>query len=360
MNNLALNIDCPTDIATLGEHILAPKTQEIDEAGYYPAHELKILANAGIYRHLLSEHKGNGLINAIDDMMQIGKICGSTAFCMWCQNTLLWYVVNSQNTNLKTKYATDIANGLRNGGTGLSNPMKSYAGIENLALRGKRTKGGYLVSGILPWVSNLDDSHYFGSIFQTHDGQRIMALFDCGQDGISLVQNAHFIGLEGTATYSVMLKNVVVANNDAIIADKADDFVPTIRTGFVLLQLGMILGVSQSLIDMIINDRATRQGYGGLPYEAEPLLERSNKIQENIKQLAKSYDDTSIGQFKAVLKTRLDGAYLALDAAQSATIQMGSRGYLQHSELFRLQREAHFTAILTPSIKHITKILQAT
>lgn len=41
------------------------------------------------------------------------------------------------------------------GGTALSNPMKSLAGIENMLLRARKVPGGYKVSGSLPWVSHI-------------------------------------------------------------------------------------------------------------------------------------------------------------------------------------------------------------
>jgi len=50
------------------------------------------------------------------------------------------------------------------GGTGLSNPMKSFAQIEALLLKATPVEGGYLVNGTLPWVSNLAPDHYFGAI----------------------------------------------------------------------------------------------------------------------------------------------------------------------------------------------------
>jgi hypothetical protein len=37
----------------------------------------------------------------------------------------------------------------------MSNPMKSYAQIESLLLKATPVEGGHLVSGALPWVSNL-------------------------------------------------------------------------------------------------------------------------------------------------------------------------------------------------------------
>ena len=42
--------------------------------------------------------------------------------------------------------------------------MKFYAGLEKLQLTAKTVQGGYLVSGVLPSVSNLGEDHWFGFV----------------------------------------------------------------------------------------------------------------------------------------------------------------------------------------------------
>ena len=61
----------------------------------------------------------------IEGIAAIGETCGATAFMAWCQNTLVWYIANSDNAALKARYLADAASGEQLGGTGLSNPMKS-------------------------------------------------------------------------------------------------------------------------------------------------------------------------------------------------------------------------------------------
>ena len=78
----------------------------------------------------------------------------------WCQNTLVWYASNSGNPELVARFADKFASGEILGGTGLSNPMKSFFGIEKLKLKGRKVEGGYVVRGALPWVSNLGPDHY--------------------------------------------------------------------------------------------------------------------------------------------------------------------------------------------------------
>ena len=102
-------------------------------------------------------------------MAVIGEVCGATAFMAWCQNTLVWYAANSTNLKLARRFGDSFSSGRVLGGTGLSNPMKSFFGIERLKLKGRRVEGGYIVKGALPWVSNLGPDHYFGTIFERED-----------------------------------------------------------------------------------------------------------------------------------------------------------------------------------------------
>src|SRR6202163_921481 len=155
----------------------------------------------------------------------------------WCQNTLVWYAANSNNPKLVARFGDKFATGQILGGTGLSNPMKSFFGIEKLKLKGRRVDGGYVVRGALPWVSNLCPGHFFGTIFEIEDqpGEIVMFLADCSDSAIKLQPCKPFLAMDGTGTYSVQLRDVFVPN-DHILAELAGPFVKKIRGGFVSLQ----------------------------------------------------------------------------------------------------------------------------
>ena len=81
--------------------------------------------------------------------------------------------------------ATMFATGKILGGTGLSNPMKSFFGIEKLKLKGRKVDGGYVVRGALPWVSNLGPtiSSAPSSSARTSPASIVMFLADCSDPG---------------------------------------------------------------------------------------------------------------------------------------------------------------------------------
>src|SRR6202034_1403002 len=110
--------------------------QRIDADGYYPAAVLRDLGEAGAYAHHTASLGSGppGIIAAIDAMTEVAASCLSTAFCMWCQDALVWYLDRAENAAPRSKYLQAVASGRRLGGTGLSNPMQALAGVAPGAL----------------------------------------------------------------------------------------------------------------------------------------------------------------------------------------------------------------------------------
>src|SRR6202030_1395693 len=155
-------------VATIARKNLAPMAAAIDAGTVYPDELLQRLGDVGAWASHQPRNGAADLRCAIQSISALGEVCGATAFMAWCQNTLVWYAVNSGNPAL-AGIADGVATGEILGGTGLSNPMKSFFGIERLKLRGRRVEGGYVVRGALPWVSNLGPDHFFGAIFEIED-----------------------------------------------------------------------------------------------------------------------------------------------------------------------------------------------
>jgi alkylation response protein AidB-like acyl-CoA dehydrogenase len=336
---------------------LRPLVQRIDADGYYPAQVLRDLGSAGAYaQHTAKFGSGpDGLKAAVEAMSQVGATCMSTAFCMWCQDALVWYLDRADNPAPRNKYLQAVAAGRTLGGTGLSNPMKALAGFEPFALKGRRVTGGYRVSGRLPFVSNIEDGHPFAGIFALEDAtdRYAMAVFTAGDDGVKLARNAHFIALEGTATVSALIRDAFVPDDD-VLSDDAGRFVRRIRKGFVLLQAGMALGVARGAAQLMRHDGPAGHAAKHLPLGPDGIDGRASELTERITAHIAGVEETDRASFLAVLRTRLDLTWLALEAAQAAVLQYGARGYLSGAEPARRLREAQFVAIVTPSVKHIT------
>ena len=340
------------DIA--GSHI-RPDVRRIDQEGFYPVEALRALGDVGAFAAHASAD-GSGLIDAIRAMAAVGETCVSSAFCMWCQDALVWYLAAADNPTPRQAYLADAASGRRLGGTGLSNPMKNASGIEPLALKGKRVDGGWRVTGRLPWVSNLGPDHLFASIFSgAPEAGRVMALFDCAQDGVKIAQNAHFMAMEGTATYTVMIRDAFVPDAHVLSADAAV-FLPRIRAGFILLQTGMALGAVRGAVAQMRKSNAARAEINGfLPDGPDFFAQAADDLEARVEELGLTPFDTGDAYFVKVLRARLTASELSLAAAQSGLLHAGASGFILGSETARRFRETQFIAIVTPAIKHLRK-----
>ncbi len=344
-----------TRIAEIATGSLKPRAREID-AGAYPEDIMRAVGAAGAY----GAHVGAGpvtLMDTIEGISTVAEQCISTAFCMWCQNALGWYIASSDNAALKAKLGEEVATGAVLGGTGLSNPMKTFFGIEKMRLKGTRVEGGYTVKGALPWVSNVGEDGYFGMVFETDDGKRIMAVAGCAQEGVKTVLDHEFMAMGGTATRAVQFRDAFIAD-DMILADPIDGYLQKIRPGFVLMQCGMAIGMIRSSIDLM------RQVDGPLGHVNKYLEEQPEDFEKilaeaetELADLAKTPYDTSISYFRRVIKLRLLGGETAVKAAHAAMLHQGARGYVSSGAAQRRLREAYFIAIVTPATKQLRKML---
>ena len=352
-------------VRAITSNALARDAERIDRHGHYPRDILEALGHAGaLGAHL--DCNGRDFAGAIRAMTEAGRVCGSTAFMMWCHDVCGLYMEQSGNPALTSARLASHARGATMGGTGMSNPMKTFAGIETMLLRARAVTGGYRVSGALPWVSHIAKDHYLGAVAAvvatdnaadeganaTHE---LMFLLECGAPGVELKHCPTFSAMEGTSTWSVRLTDYFV-DVDHVIADPVRPFIGRIRASFILLQTGMGLGVAQGSVDSIwqVEDQ--------LGHVNQFLDDRPDALQAELDDLTARIETLAATPYQSgnaylidVLDVRAHASELALRAAQSALLHHGARGYLMSAAPQRRVRESHFVAIVTPAIKHLRK-----
>ncbi|MEM9900679.1 MAG: acyl-CoA dehydrogenase family protein [Pseudomonadota bacterium] len=355
----AAPVNVADSVAAIARDTLAPMVREID-AGLYPREVMRAFGAVGAYGTHLPEGDAADLRQTVSLMATAGAHCTSTAFCMWCQNALAWYVYCSDNAWLKDEIGAKAAAGEILGGTGLSNPMKTFFGIETMRLKARRVDGGYVVKGALPWVSNVEREGYFGIVFEVEGAEpphRVMAVAHASAEGVKIVEDHDFVAMGGTATVAVQFRDALIEDK-FILADPIEPYLRRIRAGFVLMQCGMALGMVQSCIDLMkqvqgqlghVNKYLDEQ-----PEDYEALLA---ELQAEVDTLAQTPFDPSMAYFRRVVTARLRGGEAAMAAAHYAMLHCGARGYVGKGVAQRRLREAYFIGIVTPATKQLKKML---
>jgi len=346
-------------VAQLARNELAPLAAAIDSGEVYPAELLRRLGEVGAWGSHLPVNGTADLRCAIQSIAALGEICGATAFMGWCQATLAWYAGNSGNPALAAGIADGVASGKILGGTGLSNPMKSFFGIEKLKLKGRRVEGGHRVRGALPWVSNLGPDHLFGTIFESEDqpGETVMFLADCSDPAITLQPCKPFLAMDGTGTYGVQFRDLLVPDT-MVLARPAAGFVKRIRAGFILLQNGMGLGLIRDCV-AIMNEVGGALGHVNryLPQQPGDFATLLAGLEAETMALARDPFNADDDYWRAVVALRLRIGEASVAAAHAAMLHCGARGYLSSHRAQRRLREAYFVAIVTPATKQLRKML---
>jgi alkylation response protein AidB-like acyl-CoA dehydrogenase len=359
-NPAVTGMDVVRAVRQIATRELPALVQRIDAEGYYPENVMRAFGRAGAYAQHLPADGGASvdLVSAIDAMAAAGEHCLSTAFCMWCQDALAWYIYASDNKTLKDTLGRRVASGEALGGTALSNPMKTFFGIEAIRLKGRRADGGYVVKGLLPFVSNLGADHYFGAIFEVDDPKRhVMAVVPCASEGLSLAANTRFVALDGTRTFAVQMRDVFIPDS-LLIADPVDDYVHRIRAGFVLLQAGMGFGLIRDCIALMQQVKGPLGHVNKyLDVQPEHLAAQLDTAERTVARLAASPFDSDRDYWRAVIEARLLVSETSLAAAHAAMLHCGARGYVATAGAQRRLRESYFVAIVTPATKQLKKML---
>ena len=334
--------------------------RKIDVDHVYPVDIMHRLGEYGAYSGHLSKANSSGVINALDSikaMSAVSEVCMSTGFCVWCHDACGWYLENTENNSLREQFIHSVGNATQIGATALSNPMKNISGIEKMNLSGERVNGGYVVSGALPWISNLGPDHIFGAVFQLKEKpqHKIMGLFECSDEKVEMDGHMEHMAMDGTGTYAAKFNNVFVSD-EMLLADPAPQYIKKIRPGFIYLQIGMGIGLVRGCAKLMEKRRKRFSHINDyLPLQPEYFYDKADELEDRLQVLEQDILCGDTEFFRDILTSRIEAAELSLKAAETAMLHCGASGFGKFSEANRKVRESYFVAIVTPAIKHLKK-----
>lgn len=345
-----------TDLMVLDQIIneqLKPIIKKIDQEGFYPKEFLKAIGNSGLLNSNNAK-KEDVRFRELQLIEETAKYCMTSAFVLWCHLGALTSARMSNNLFIKNELLPSLESGEILGGTGLSNALKYYAGIDVIRLKAERTEGGYNISGTLPSVSNLGEDHWFVILASLNQHQRMMGIIPVNVKGLNIEKKASFIGLNGSATYSCDFNKVFVPNN-WIITEEVDKFISKIRPTLALYQIPLGIGVSDASLQSILESCSKNmEANQYLKPQPEELRQELQFNRERTYEYGKTSELTKVE--KEILLVRLDIVHLTSKAVYADMLYSGGPAYMKNSEPYRRLRESYFLVNLTPTVKQLEKL----
>ena len=194
----------------------------IDSGELYPEPCCAHLGAVGAWSSHVPKNGAADLRCAIQSIAALGEVCGATAFMAWCQNTLVWYVTNSANARLGSRFAHRVSSGAMLGGTGSVQSHEELLRDRDVQVEGQEGRRRLRRSRRAALGLEPRTDHYFGTIFEREDAPDEIGMFlaDCADPAITLQPCKPFLAMDGTGTFGVQFRDVFVPD-ELILAEQA-------------------------------------------------------------------------------------------------------------------------------------------
>jgi len=272
---------------------------------------------------------------------EVAEGCVATAFCAWGHRMTLEYLAPAADGRFDELVALQ-----RIGSSAMAGAFKFAAGIEPLAVQGRREGAELVLDGRVPWASNLHaDALIVLAAHLDGYGPAVLTL-DAGAGGVSVRPANGLLALDATASGTLVFDGARVPA-DQLLDEPFEQFLARVRRPFLTLQSGFCLGLARAALDAAAGNL---DGLGSLFADEHAGL--TVQIQDATVRLAALAGDPSAGR-RELVRLRLDAAALARESVRVEAAVTGGRGYVAASPTARRLREAAFLPVQSPTEAHL-------
>lgn len=336
--------------------------ESLDAAAAHADAVVPALGEAGVLRHgVPAGHGGDGrpLAVAIEAIAAVAERSLAAAFVFWGQRAFVEYLVRGDSDALRERWLPALLEGRVAGATGLSNAMKFLSGIESLNLVAAplagapvRDAGPFVLSGAVPWVTNVPAAGFVAAVAVARtDGRApFVAALRHDHGGVVRSPDLDLIAMRGSNTASLRVDGARLDADDLIALD-ARRWLPGVRPAFLGLQCGLPIGLARASLAA-----AAQRGVNAKAVLGEAIDGTRRALEAAVSALVEGIAD---GRFVArpapLFELRIRIAELAMQAVQLELAASGGRAYHRDAPLgfARRWREAAFVPIVTPSLTQL-------
>ncbi|REJ67886.1 MAG: acyl-CoA dehydrogenase [Planctomycetota bacterium] len=336
--NRNLWIESPTD-AKLDRlcNELADRAAELDRQQAWPEEQLRLCAEAGLWRWFLSPADG-GLGWSEADLMRgylrLARACLTTTFVITQASGALRRIATSQHDEVRERVLPALLAGDAFTTLGISHLTTSRRHLAEPALRATPEGDGFRLDGYSPWVTGGLYADWIVTGAQLADGRQILTIVPTSAAGVDCDEPTELVALSGSKTGAVQLREVFV-DSAWLLAGPVENVLVGAKGASTggLQTSALAIGLADAAVTLVEAERARRTE---LDEAAAALRHELGAVMSDLLSLAEGEAVCTSEQ----LRSRANS--LVLRASQAALTAAKGTGFVTGHPAGRWCREALF------------------
>ncbi len=241
-------------------HQLAATADELDRSCRWPAQELSLCAQAGVYRWFVPQQFGGmgwEYPDRLRGLIKLAAGCLTTTFSLTQQITAAKWIVATQRSSFRDRYLPGLLSGKVVFNTGLSQLTTSRQHWGHPAMVATEIPGGVRLNGLCPWVTGVGHADFTITGATLEDRRQLIVAVPQDLPGVHLETPVALTALSATHTASVRLEHVEVPS-ECILQEPVDNVMVQRQSGGTgsLDTSALALGVASAAVNYL-----TQQGH---------------------------------------------------------------------------------------------------
>jgi alkylation response protein AidB-like acyl-CoA dehydrogenase len=321
---------------------LADRAADLDASGAWPAEQLRLCGEYGVYRWFAAEDYGGSAWSAADILrgyIALSSACLTTAFILTQREAACRRIEASDNRGLKENLIYKLTCGETHATVGISQLTTSRRHVAQPVLRAETRLDGYSLAGYSAWVTGASHADYLvlGATVMNGDdatAEQLLAVVPREARGVRVGEPARLIALSASQTGPVHCDDVGVPEG-WVLAGPVENVMTSGSGGGTggLQTSALALGLTRAALEFL---------------RAE--ADRRSDLTEPYAALQSSYDDAEAALLGIALGAprcsnddlRRDANSLVLRATQATLAAAKGAGFVAGHPAGRWCREALF------------------
>lgn len=316
---------------------LAAHAGEIDATGQWPAAQLRLLGDAGVFRWFVPQHLGGdgwSQRDLLQAYLLLARSCLTTTFIVTQRQGAVGRIAASGNQALRDQLLPSLLSGRTFATVGISHLTTSHRHVARPVLRANDADGGFVLDGFSPWVTGAGQAQHVVVGATLEDGKQLLMALPTDLPGVRALPPEQLVAISASHTGRLVCDNVFVDRQwllEGPIHDVMKQGVGA-RTGG-LQTSALAIGLSAAAIEFLEGESANRSD---LAPPADSLRQEHEQLADELLQLSEGCGPATPDDIRSRANS------LALRSTQAALAAAKGAGFVASHPTGRWCREALF------------------